>query len=65
MKSWVLALAGVLVLSACSMQSADPGEGQGFVAGDGTSVILPVEQRQPAPVLTGTDLNGDEVDTAT
>ena len=65
MKSWVLALAGVLMLSACSMQSADPGEGQGFVAGDGTSVILPVEQRQPAPVLTGTDLNGDEVDTAT
>ena len=65
MKSLVLALAGVLMLSACSMQSADPGEGQGFVAGDGTSVILPVEQRQPAPVLTGTDLNGDEVDTAT
>ena len=65
MKSWVLALAGVLMLSACSMQSADPGEGQGFVAGDGTSVILPVDQRQPAPVLTGTDLNGDEVDTAT
>ena len=65
MKSLVLGLAGVLMLSACSMQSADPGEGQGFVAGDGTSVILPVEQRQPAPVLTGTDLNGDEVDTAT
>lgn len=53
------------MLSACSMQSADPGEGSGFVAGDGTSVILPVDERQPAPVLTGTDLNGDEVDTAT
>ncbi len=61
----VLSLAGVLMLSACSLQAADPGEGQGFVAGDGTSVILPPDQRSPAPVLTGTDLNGEEVDTAT
>lgn len=61
----VLGLAGVVMLSACSLQAADPGEGQGFVAGDGTSVILPVDQRQPAPVLTGTDLNGKEVDTST
>ena len=54
-----------LSLSGCSLQAADPGEAEGFVAGDGTSVILPVDQRQPAPVLTGTDLNGEEVDTAT
>jgi thiol-disulfide isomerase/thioredoxin len=61
----VLGVAGMLMLSACSMQAADPGEGQGFVAGDGTGVILPPEQRGFAPVLTGTDLNGNEVDTAT
>ncbi len=65
MKRLLLILLGVLALSACSLQAADPGEGEGFVAGDGSSVILPVDQRLPAPVLTGTDLNGDEVDTAT
>lgn len=60
----VLLVAGVLVLSACSLQSAEPGESDGFVAGDGSSVILPVDQRKPAPVLTGTDLDGQPVDTA-
>ncbi len=40
------------------------GDSAGFVAGDGSSVILPVEERKPAPVLTGTDLNGEPVDTA-
>jgi thiol-disulfide isomerase/thioredoxin len=64
-KRLLLILFGVLALSACSLQAADPGDGQGFVAGDGSSVILPVDQRKPAPVLTGTDLNGEEVDTAT
>lgn len=55
----------VLTLAGCA---DDAGSGQpstGFVEGDGTSVILPVEQRQPAPVLRGTDLSGDPVDTAT
>lgn len=57
-------LIGAFALSACSLQSADPGESQNYVAGDGSSVILPVDQRKPAPVLTGTDLNGDPVDTS-
>ena len=65
MKKLVLVVAAVAAVSGCSLQAADPGEGQGFVAGDGTSVILPVDQRKPAPVLTGTDLNGEAVDTAT
>lgn len=65
MKRILLLVVGLLMLSACSLQAADPGEGDGFVAGDGTSVILPVEQRSPAPILTGTDLNGEQVDTAT
>ena len=41
------------------------GDTAGFVAGDGSSVILPEDQRLPAPVLTGTDLNGEQVDTST
>jgi thiol-disulfide isomerase/thioredoxin len=62
---WALIAAGVVALSGCSVQAADPGESQGFVAGDGSSVLLPVDQRLPAPVLTGTDLNGEQVDTST
>lgn len=61
-------LLGVLLVlglvAGCSQETGEVGQTQGFVAGDGSSVILPVEQRQPAPVLTGTDLNGDPVDTA-
>jgi len=57
-------LIGVMALSACSLQSTDPGQSQNYVAGDGSSVILPVDQRKPAPVLTGTDLNGNPVDTS-
>ncbi|MCB0897677.1 MAG: TlpA family protein disulfide reductase [Actinobacteria bacterium] len=63
-----LLLGAVLVLTlaaGCSQETGDVGQTDGFVAGDGSSVILPVDQRQPAPVLTGTDLNGDAVDTAT
>lgn len=52
-------------LSACSQQSADVGDSEGFVAGDGSSVVLPVDERKPAPVLSGTDLDGGEVDTST
>ncbi len=57
-------LLAVSVLAGCSQESADVGDSSGFVAGDGSSVILPVEERKPAPVLTGTDLNGKPVDTA-
>ena len=62
-------LLGVLLVlglvAGCSQETGEVGETQGFVAGDGSSVILPVEQRLPAPVLTGTDLDGEPVDTAT
>lgn len=65
-RSVLLGVLLVLGLAAgCSQETGEVGQTQGFVAGDGSSVILPVEQRQPAPVLTGTDLNGDPVDTAT
>lgn len=59
------ALLGLSVLAGCSQEAADVDDSSGFVAGDGSSVILPVDQRKPAPVLTGTDLNGEKVDTAT
>ncbi|MEZ5186786.1 MAG: TlpA disulfide reductase family protein [Candidatus Nanopelagicales bacterium] len=58
-------LLAALALVGCSQQSAEVGDTEGFVAGDGSSVILPVDQRKPAPVLTGTDLNGEQVDTST
>ncbi|MCU0278358.1 MAG: TlpA family protein disulfide reductase [Candidatus Nanopelagicales bacterium] len=57
-------LLALLVLAGCSQDAADVGDSTGFVAGDGSSVILPADQRKPAPVLTGTDLNGEPVDTS-
>ncbi len=67
-KRTVLVGAGVLALSlvsGCSQETGEVGDTTGFVAGDGSSVILPEDQRLPAPVLTGADLNGEQVDTAT
>lgn len=61
----LVAFLAALTLAGCSQEAADPGDSAGFVEGDGTSVILPVDQRKPAPVLTGTDLNGEPVDTST
>lgn len=58
-------IATMLALTGCSRDAAEVGQTSGYVAGDGTSVILPVDQRAPAPVLTGTDLNGEPVDTST
>lgn len=58
-------LAVVFALAGCSQDTAEVGDSSGYVAGDGSSVILPVDQRKPAPVLTGTDLDGEPVDTAT
>ncbi len=65
MRLVVGALLGLFVLAGCSQETGDVGETSGFVAGDGSSVIVPVEQRKPAPVLTGTDLDGKPVDTST
>lgn len=56
----------VLALAAgCTQTPGDAEDSSGFVAGDGSSVVLPADQRKPAPVLTGTDLDGKPVDTAT
>lgn len=57
-------LVGVAVLSGCSSEpDAAPGpdtgaEGSGFVAGDGSIVVLDEAQRTPAPDLVGETLDG-------
>lgn len=58
-------LAGLVVLAGCSQQAAAPEDSSGYVAGDGSATLLPVEDRIPAAPLRGTDLNGQPVDTAT
>ena len=62
-------VAGVAVIAAlvggCGQRAGDPQDSSGFVAGDGSSVILPPDERSPAPIITGTDLDGKPVDTAT
>lgn len=49
----------VLALSACSSdESAAPESAGGFVAGDGSIVVVPEDERQPAPEVAGTTLDG-------
>ena len=56
------AVLAVAALTACSSSAADTGTGtdSGFVAGDGSLVVLPPAQRAPAPDLVGTTLDGAE-----
>jgi thioredoxin len=49
-------------VSACSSTSAS--DDKGFAAGDGSWSKLPADKREPAAVLTGTDLNGKKISTA-
>lgn len=51
----------VLVVTGCS---TDPETDAGFVSGDGSVTILDPSERQEAPVVTGTDLDGNELSTA-
>ena len=52
-------LAVVAGLAGCSAsQAAETGPDSGFVAGDGSLVVLPESQRTPAPDLVGTGLDG-------
>jgi len=53
-------LAAVLLLAGCgSSQGAEGGPDRGFVAGDGSLVVLPPSQRTEAPEVVGTTLDGD------
>ena len=54
----VLAVTTLMVtgVSACSSTSAS--DDKGFAAGDGSWSRVPADKREPAPVLTGKDLDG-------
>lgn len=55
----VAALLATVVLSGCGGAAASSsGADQGFVAGDGSIVVVPAEQRVAAPDLEGTTLTG-------
>ena len=57
MRRWLIPLAvAAVALVGCAN---DPGESdQGFVAGDGSVVVLAPNERKPAPEITGTTLDG-------
>jgi thiol-disulfide isomerase/thioredoxin len=56
----------VATLAGCGQDAAAAGDdaGTGYVAGDGSTVVLPVAERQPAPVISGTTLDGGQWSTA-
>lgn len=60
------ALTALLVLTACGDATGgnDSSDGVGFVGGDGTVTIVPVGQREEAPVLQGPTLAGEHATTA-
>ncbi|MHB1739097.1 MAG: TlpA family protein disulfide reductase [Actinomycetes bacterium] len=63
------ALALVLVVAGCGTSSnvattGGTGSNIGFVSGDGTVTVLSAARRKPAPVLTGTYLQGGRFDLA-
>lgn len=51
----------VMVLTGCS---ADPSTDAGFVSGDGSVTILDPDARLPAPVVSGTNLEGQQLSTS-
>lgn len=53
-----LAVLVCLTLTACGGGSAGSAAGQGFVAGDGSIVLLDAGRRVPAPDVVGTTLDG-------
>jgi thiol-disulfide isomerase/thioredoxin len=56
----VVAVALALTLAGCgSSDAATTGSDTGFVAGDGSLVLLPEGQRPPAPDLVGETLDGE------
>lgn len=62
----LLAILLALGLASCSNPQGLTNESDsiGFQAGDGSSTIIPTEQREPAPILAGETLDGDHLSTA-
>jgi thiol-disulfide isomerase/thioredoxin len=57
-------LAFALALVGCSATSGSTDDTTRYVAGDGTTVLLPVAERDAAPVVAGTTLDGAALDLA-
>lgn len=60
MHGWLRTLGAalaVLALAACSTPTAGTG---GFVTGDGSITVIAPDQRQPAPVIAGETLDGEQ-----
>ena len=51
-------IAGIALLALTACGSKEPAAGSGFVAGDGSLVVIDESQREPAPDITGTTLDG-------
>lgn len=63
----LLTAATALLLAGCSGASGEGADGEGsigFLGGDGSTTIIPADQRQPAPDLAGETLDGDQLSTA-
>jgi thiol-disulfide isomerase/thioredoxin len=56
-----LLVAAVLALAGCGGGGSDGAAGQGFVAGDGSIVLLDAAQRRAAPEISGRTLTGAEL----
>lgn len=59
----VAALCAALIVigaSGCGSSDSSQGTDSGFVAGDGSLVVLPVSERELAPELVGTTLDGEQ-----
>ena len=50
--------AGIALFALTACGSKEPAVGSGFVAGDGSLVVIDESARQPAPEITGTTLDG-------
>lgn len=61
----LLLVCAALFLVGCSAgEQTDSADAQAYVAGDGSVTELPTSQRQAAPQVTGTDLDGKPLDLA-
>lgn len=62
--SALIAGSALFIITACggSEPASPAGADAGFVAGDGSIVVLPVAVRQPAPALIGATLDGGTFD---
>lgn len=63
MSRLVAAVLSVALLSACASAVDDTGD-DGFISGNGEITFVDPGERKPAPELSGTDLDGNEISSA-